>query len=841
MWKNLPEELKSYPNWVCWGRAGSEGKNRKIPYNPLTGFGARPNDPESWVSYEEAAEAVRRGEYAGVGFQFGNSPFVGVDFDHCRDPGTGEINSHLLEWLPKLNSYTEISQSGRGFHVILRGEMPTEIEGVSRNKISLPEWGEDVELEIYNTGRYFALTGDTPDPLPIADAGEALNALYSEAGKLCLERKKTPPQPVQPRTEPSSLSDAEVLEKARKARNGADFAALYDRGDKSAYNGDDSRADMALCNHLAFWSGCDKEQMDRLFRESGLYRPKWDVIHDPARNRTYGQMTIDRAVQDCREVYTPPGAKPDYFITVCKSLPDPQSLTREELLNPGNIAPVYALSPMEQPAVIAKLDERARELHCWQPFQQLKKAAKQQAEQARREKWSESMPEWLDPNGKINEPAFIQRFAGQNPSGGPLCCENGILYGMDGVIEDRLARQWIQEEISPYITAELAPKTDKLLKALKNARNGSLPAPQLDRIHLQNGTLYLCERGFVPEKEFARNRIPVMYDPMAGCPQWGTFLANLLDLEDIQTLQEFFGYILLPTTKAQKALFICGRGGEGKSVVVAILSKMLGNSCQSGKLKNIQERFGLSNLESKLVFVDDDITGKAFESTDVFKEIITANKPVSIERKGIDPYQATVYARVFCCGNNFATALYDNSDGFFRRQLLLLTRPGAAVKQPDRDLTDKLEIELPGIFNWALQGLDRLKANNWDFTVSARSKEAMEDLRRNSCNVIGYMESDYVCWGKDRQVTVKDAYNSYSQWCYQNAEEPLKRKTFTIYLKEHYGGEIKYDTNIRAEGIRSRGFRGFDCPMKWSVYESCTYTVRREEKNQDDATEGGGT
>ncbi len=305
MWKNLPEELKSYPNWVCWGRAGSEEKNRKIPYNPLTGFPAKPNDSETWVPYEEAAGAVRRGEYAGVGFQFGNSPFVGVDFDHCRDPGTGEINSHLLEWLPKLNSYTEISQSGRGFHVILRGEMPTEIEGVSRNKISLPEWGEDVELEIYNTGRYFALTGDTPDPLPIADAGEALNALYSEAGKLCLERKKTPPQPGQPRTEPSSLSDAEVLEKARKARNGADFAALYDRGDKSAYNGNDSSADLALCNILAFWSGCDKEQMDRLFRESDLYRPKWDEIHDPAGNRTYGQMTIDKAVQDCREVYSP--------------------------------------------------------------------------------------------------------------------------------------------------------------------------------------------------------------------------------------------------------------------------------------------------------------------------------------------------------------------------------------------------------------------------------------------------------------------------------------------------------------------------------------------------------
>lgn len=297
---SIPEELKNYPNWVCWGKPG---ENPKRPFNPLTGFSAKANDPETWAPYEKAVEAVRRGEYAGVGFQFGDTPFVGVDFDHCRDPGTEEINPHVLEWLPKLNSYTEISQSGTGFHIILRGELPTKIEDVSQNKISLPEWGEGVELEIYNTGRYFALTGDTPDPFPIADAGEALNALYSEAGKLYLERKKTPPQPVQPRTEPCSLSDAEVLEKARKGKNGADFTALYDRGDKSAYDGDDSRADLALCNHLAFWSGCDKGQMDRLFRRSALYRPKWDEIHDG--KRTYGQMTIDKAVQDCKGVYSP--------------------------------------------------------------------------------------------------------------------------------------------------------------------------------------------------------------------------------------------------------------------------------------------------------------------------------------------------------------------------------------------------------------------------------------------------------------------------------------------------------------------------------------------------------
>lgn len=241
---NIPEELKNYPNWVCWGRAGEKPKK---PFNPLTGSGARPNDPESWVSYKEAAGAVPEGRICGRRVPVWELPLCGRRLRPLPGPRHGGNQFPSAGMASKTEQLYRNQPERDGLSYNPRGEMPTEIEGVSRNKISLPEWGEGVELEIYNTRRYFALTGNLfSNDKTINPAGEALNALYSEAGKLCLERKKTPPQPVQPRTEPSSLSDAEVLEKARKARNGADFATLYDRGDKSAYNGDDSRADMAL-------------------------------------------------------------------------------------------------------------------------------------------------------------------------------------------------------------------------------------------------------------------------------------------------------------------------------------------------------------------------------------------------------------------------------------------------------------------------------------------------------------------------------------------------------------------------------------------------------------------
>ena len=494
-----------------------------------------------------------------------------------------------------------------------------------------------------------------------------------------------------------------------------------------------------------------------------------------------------------------------------------ESLSREDLLNPDKIRPVFELPAENRAAYLAAIEAKIRLEKLWNPWQQLSKALKkQQAEQDRAER-AQDLPQWayLDGFGqiRINEPVFIRLFTEKNA----LVCENGNVYGMDGLIEDRFIKQTIQREIAEHITTDLAAKTDKLLKALKNDRNGTLPPPQLDRLHLQNGTLMLTGRVLNPEKEFARNRLPVSYDHKAACPVWLKIVENLLEPEDRLTLQEYIGYLLVPTNRAQKALFICGKGGEGKSLIIKAVSDLLGNSCFSGKLQVVETRFGLAGLEGKLCFADDDIDSTAFRSTATLKEIITANKPVSIERKGIDPYMGQLYARFLCCGNSFASALYDNSDGFFRRQLLLLTRPGAQVQNPDRELADKLTAELPGILNWALDGLERLQQNGWNFTISARSRQALEDQRRNACNVISFLESNFVEYGKHLQVFAKDLYCAYCHWCSLNQEEPVKSRTFVSFIREHYSPDIQYSENIAIQKIRARGFKGLTYIDRWST------------------------
>lgn len=825
----IPEELKRLNNWVCWGKTGIQDGKKKMPWNPETGTAAKAGVPDTWTSFEKAAAAVDRGQYAGVGFEFSpETGITGIDFDHCIDPVTGNVDPWVLSWVQRFDSYTEISQSGTGVHILVYGSLP-EHKGIHSKKV-----------ELYDSGRYFALTGNADDPRSLRDAGKVIRDILSEiagegmqAVKAADRARTVSSQPVPLRAESPALSDSEIVERAGRAKNGAIFSQLYN-GDTSRYNGDHSRADQALCNILAFYTR-DPAQIDAVFRSSGLMRDKWDELHG---KETYGRITVNKALErvtdgvmssgSSEKAFTPlsQDGTPETDAAACE-LPPPaefvESLSRGDLLNPDKVRPVFELPAEKRVAYIAELEVRVKYEKLWNPWQQLAKALKtQQAEQLRAER-AKSLPAWayLDGFGavRINEPDFIRIFTGRYT----LVCENGIIYGMDGQIEDRNIRQLIQREIAGHITSDLAVKTDKLLKALKNDRNGTLPPPQLDRIHLQNGTLMLKERVLKPEKEFARNRLRVCYDPAAKCPLWIKNLERLLDPDDIRTLQEFIGYLLIPTNKAQAALFICGDGEEGKGAIPKIVVALLGTTnLVMGKLDSVQDRFGLAGLDGKLAFIDDELETASFRSTGVLKEIITADKPVSIERKGKDRYQATMYARVLCCGNNFISALYDHSDGFFRRQLLIRVLPGTKIKREDRDtdMYDKLMQELPGILNWALDGLERLRWNSWNFTVSARSREALEEQRRESCNVISFMESDFVRWGEDLQVFSKDAYNAYVHWCTLNCEDAVKQRTFTKYLREHYKGKAEYSEHIAIQNIRARGFRGFACVDKWTVSPS---------------------
>jgi len=280
--------IRDLRQWLCWRIEERDGRPTKVPYSPLTGERASTTNPESWASYSEAVEAYREHGYAGIGVVFSeDDPFCGVDLDGCLNPETGEIEGWAQEIIEELDSYTEVSPSGSGIHVLVRGELQP-----GRNRKG--------RIEMYDRGRYFTVTGRhlAGTPPSIESRQEQLTSLARRVfGELeGVNGHKTPtPEFV------SDLSDEEIIKKASAAENSEKFLRMWG-GDTSGYEHDDndghSEADLALCAMLAFWTGPDPDRIARLFRQSGLYRKKWE-------RADYRERTIARALDGRTEFYEP--------------------------------------------------------------------------------------------------------------------------------------------------------------------------------------------------------------------------------------------------------------------------------------------------------------------------------------------------------------------------------------------------------------------------------------------------------------------------------------------------------------------------------------------------------
>lgn len=288
--------LNAYPQWLCWSfkTRGLVQKPAKVPIDPKTGNHAAVNRPETWGTLEQALGWCRE-HGGGIGFVLTeNDPFVAIDLDNCRDAENGAIAPWAAEIVKDLNSYSEVSPSGTGLHVLVNATLG----GPGRRK-AIDNAG--AAIEIYDRQRYITVTGVEVAPhRVIADRQEEVAAIYERFfGAPSKPPKPKPPFIIsKPVFLKSETPDEEVLVKASEARNGEKFKALYYGGDLSSYSGDHSRADLALCRLLAFWTDRNASQMDRLFRASALFRDKWETQRGEL---TYGEVNIQRAIQEVQQ------------------------------------------------------------------------------------------------------------------------------------------------------------------------------------------------------------------------------------------------------------------------------------------------------------------------------------------------------------------------------------------------------------------------------------------------------------------------------------------------------------------------------------------------------------
>jgi putative DNA primase/helicase len=279
-----PGELRTADQFVCWREEDRDGDITKVPYS-VHGGRASSTNPKTWAPFEAAIAYAEEHSMSGVGFVFTeDDPYAGIDIDKCRNAETGEIEPWAWKIVAALDSYTEVSPSGTGLHVFVKATLP----GPNNRK---------GPVEMYESGRYFTLTGEHlgGSPTEIHERQDVLERLYRHVFKV--EKASSTTNGHKLRSASLDVGDEDLLALAKQAKNGEKFSRLW-RGDTSDYGGDDSRADLALSSLLAFWTDGDTARMDHLFRQSGLYRDKWNR-HD------YRERTFNKVLEGRTEFYQP--------------------------------------------------------------------------------------------------------------------------------------------------------------------------------------------------------------------------------------------------------------------------------------------------------------------------------------------------------------------------------------------------------------------------------------------------------------------------------------------------------------------------------------------------------
>jgi putative DNA primase/helicase len=278
----MPEVLRSRPRWMGTRFVvRKDGNKDKPPYRVVSGLPvikADKTNPDNWSTYSEALAAYTSGQVDAIGYVFtDDDPDFVADLDGVVDRDTGEIHPAAAEVIHALNSYTELSCSGTGVHVIGHGTKP-EYAGCKSSKLGF-------DIEVYDSARFVVMTGERmTDALGPKDRQDELlslcRKLWPKSQKL-YSRRSAHPAPV-------GLEDQELLGRARRSSTGAKFRRLYDAGDTAGY-ASASEADFSLLNMLIFWTAGERGQIMRLFEASALYRGK-------DKHRDYVRRSVDNAL-----------------------------------------------------------------------------------------------------------------------------------------------------------------------------------------------------------------------------------------------------------------------------------------------------------------------------------------------------------------------------------------------------------------------------------------------------------------------------------------------------------------------------------------------------------------
>lgn len=737
MYEQIPQELKALPNWICWDAVPDEkrGKIKKVPINALTGGGAMSNNPSTWCDFDTAVRASEK--HSGIGFMFGGCPYFGVDIDGKEEEleayQRGENGNIISEFISTLQSYAEISQSGKGIHIICRGTLPKR----GRRKGS---------VEMYEDGRFFVMTGNSCSEYEsIAECSDSIKPLHEKyigGGH----------EPVAKAVPAVRLDTADqIIKAAAGAKNGGKFVSLY--SGRTAGYASQSEADMAFCSMLAFWTGCDAEKMDMIFRSSGLMREKWDR---PQSGSTYGALTIQKAIAGCSQVYSPKSS--------------------------------YSAS-FKQGEVNAQTEQTGQRLYSFDDTGNAQRFVDLFGDKVR---YCYTDKRWLWYDGRkwcTDMTGAVKRLA-------------------DKAVACMSAELKVYEQTDADEGTDMAKAFEKHMKSCRSNKSKNamlsevmhhvpvLPA-QMDRfktvLNTPDGVIDLRSGGISPHDPmtYLTKMTAVEYSENADCPRWLAFLDDIFrgDKDLIRYVQKAVGYSLTGSTTEQCAFFLYGTGRNGKSTFIDIIRDIFGDYAANIQPETIMVRSNQSTA------INSDIArlkGARLVTSVEPNEGVRINEGLLKQLTGDDTVTARkLYGDEFefkpefklWMATNHKPVIRGTDTGIWRRIHMIPFTVQIPEEKIDRRLKYKLSAELTGIFRWAVEG-----CLLWQKEGLKMPRAVLEEVReyRREMDVISAFVEDKCTVGKGLSVKSSQLFAAYLNWAEQNNEYRMSSTKFGMELAKRF-------------------------------------------------------
>lgn len=757
MYEQIPYELKELDHWCCFRIEKVEnGRFTKRPYNPNTNEMAKSNDESTWVSFEDAASQSLN--YDGIGFFF-KAPYVGIDLDkvgneieeYLEQPDTDNI---IGEFINVLETYAEISPSGTGIHLITKGELP-------------PRGRRKGNVEIYDAGRFFTMTGKHIggyNGISDDEYGQ-LNFLHN---KYIAGQEKETKQLNTSTGFGNDLSIERIIDIAKKSKNGLRFTTLFE-GDWSQFYDSQSEADMALANDLAFWTARDPEKMDELFRKSNLFRDKWD---EQRGDYTYGDMTINRAIESCQNEFIPESTDTDFQIFVM-----------EDAVKPAKKDKRYSYDDTGNA-------ERLKDLF---------------GDNIRFNYTSKS---WMYYDGKrwrhddIGRMKILADKVVNN-------MKNEKLFLADGVDQEDMEkyryRHW-KDSRNHNKKVNMMKECEHLLPVTNETFDNDF-----DLFNVQNGFINL-KAGQLMDHErsnFFTKISNVEYTDKADCPKWDEFLNDIFlgNQKLVRFIQRAVGYSLSGHTSEQVLFVLYGNGRNGKSVFLDILNEVFGNYSTNIQPQAIMASKNQSDASpeiakldgARLVTTTEPNEGERFDEG-LLKQL-TGGDRVSARKLYENEFEFTPQFKLWMATNH-KPYVRGRDEGIWRRFIIIPFDKQIPIHEIDRDLTNKLKRELPAIMRWCVDGF--LEWQRIGLAEPAIIKEQRDEYRVEMDSTEAFIEECCNVEGT-KYVKTSELFKAYDFWAKENHQYRMSNKKFRSEMEkkftvkkssyEYYQGiEVKNDS-----------------------------------------------